>query len=79
MERLRDQALNFVLADALDQRVVDGPSVQRVNCALDVLAEMSLSPEMTSRPTEGCESLDCVGWGGGVWHVNSSKCLRQNH
>jgi hypothetical protein len=78
MERLGDQALHVVLADPLHEPVVDGPSGKRVNCALDVLAEMSLSPEVAASPTEGGENLDCVGWPI-VWHVNSSKCLRQNH
>jgi hypothetical protein len=75
MERLGDPALHVVLADPLDQPVFGGPSGKRVNCALDVLAEMSLPPEFASRPTEGVEDFDCVG----IWHVNSSKCLRQNH
>ena len=78
MERLRDQALHVVLADPLHEPVVDGPSGKRVNCTLDVLAEMSLSPEMPSCPTEGFKNLDCVACSI-VWHVNSSKCFRQNH
>jgi len=79
MKRLGDPALHVVLADPFYEPVFGGPSGKRVNCALDVLAEMSGSPEFAASPTEGVENLDCVGWCGAVWHKNSSKCFLQNH
>jgi hypothetical protein len=75
MERLRHQALHVVLAQLVYEPVVDGPLLKNVNCVGSL--KVTFSPEIAARPTEGGKDFDCVGWC--VWHVNSSKCFRQNH
>jgi hypothetical protein len=66
MERLRHQALHFVLADPGYEPAVDGPLLKNVNC-VGSLGDMPFSPEVAARPTEGFEIFDCpfVGEGHG--------------
>ena len=62
IERLRHQALDFVLADLLDQAVAHGPVGKRVNCVGE-FGDEALPPECGPRPTEGSKNDNCVGWG----------------